>query len=205
MNKLLLVLVASLASVGLAIAAPVPCTAPPPPGVDVMGLTYTCGGLTFTDFNVVGAANVQNPLVTLTGATYDADTGEVDLSFNPNLMSEGIQDIYLYFMVQGYTNGADLAVGGTNASVSEKICSEPFVSNVCESGVLASLWGVSDQSRQWAWYEGTTGIYIFKDISINNGELSSFTESFHAVPEPLTFVLLGSGLLGLGLLRRRSA
>ena len=50
----------------------------------------------------------------------------------------------------------------------------------------------------------TSPVYIFKDIDAGaGGALSEFTQSF-STPEPVSMVLLGSGLLGLGLLRRRS-
>jgi hypothetical protein len=61
----------------------------------------------------------------------------------------------------------------------------------------------------------TSPAYIYKDISVDGrtgnvfgaadaGALSGFTQSFHtAVPEPMTLSMMGLGLLGLGLVRRR--
>jgi hypothetical protein len=54
---------------------------------------------------------------------------------------------------------------------------------------------------------GATQAWVFKDISISNtstSHLTSFDETF-VTPEPASFILLGAGLLGIGLLRRKKA
>ena len=53
-------------------------------------------------------------------------------------------------------------------------------------------------------FPAETEVFISKDINVPDGStLSDFTNSHH-VPEPATFLLMGSGLFALGLMRRYS-
>jgi hypothetical protein len=212
-------------------AAPVPCGAPPPPAqvVDTFppagasAFTYTCGGLTFSNFQVIDAGATLPITVNLVGATHDDETGMVVLNFNPNMFA-GIglvQDINFYFQVDGGINGIDLAVGGTNSSITERACSTPidvFAGNNCTGGLanqLAALTNFSGNSPIVSMFANgmqRSPVYIFKDIMVSGrntqggAELTSFSQSFHtAVPEPLTSGLMGLGLLGLGLMRKRKS
>jgi hypothetical protein len=162
------------------------------------------GELTFSNW-VVTPAGVGSPssvsLVQVTQPTPYTTW----LWFNPGLQTN--QDLWLSFTVTGPLTGIDLMVGGTEfASVTERACSSPLVGNICPEGTqLAAIEagaGASD-SAQFAGVSQTT--YIFKNIgAYGDRELSSVVESFETVPEPLTFGLIGSGLVVLGLLRRRA-
>jgi len=146
------------------------------------------------------------PAVFLVSASVDA-AQTVFLNFNPSLSAS--QDIWFYFTVTGPLSGVGFGLGGIHGVSTELVCSQPVIigglhNNQCPAGTqLASMYVTSSGSDDKSFQTVSTA-YIFKNIGVNNGELSSMTQSFHTVPEPLTFVLIGTGLVGLGLIRRRA-
>ena len=212
-------------SLSAANASLLPCTVSGAnSGVDdpvVSTTVITCGTLTFSNFDVPNATGGASGLIdVLAGSDYDSVTGAVYLNFNPNLGAN--EDEQFLFEVSGGVSQIDMSIGGNNASVTERACANPIVT----SGALAGLCtnsagtvsetplgqitvasGEADQPVFSTPFTATSPVYIFKDIMTGaDGQLSEFTQSFEpgSVPEPITMALLGSGLLCLGLLRRKS-
>ena len=129
--------------------------------------------------------------------------------------------------VWGGVTQLDLAVGGTDATVTERACSSPILTigptaYLCPNGSM--LGTVSDLSNDpivpvfSGNFASTSPIYIYNDIETGNsspsntagsGQLSELDQGFEtnpssAVPEPVSLLLLVSGLLSLGLLDRRA-
>jgi hypothetical protein len=196
-----------------------------PDGAVVIGTgavaSISCGPLVFDSFS----ATVINPVggtANLTMAPYafsyfDNVSGIVNLIFNPSFVVPpgSIEDVYFFFKVTGPVTQVDLSASGSvGTGINEAYCSAAFVNNACPAGsqVSGSISVGSNESNPGTPFGTTVStLYIFKDIQLNNtlgtntGELSSFSQSFHtAVPEPMTFSLMGAGLLGLGLLRKRA-
>jgi len=174
---------------------------------------YTCqlGDLLFSNFNVVGITNDPTPTVSV-GTPLLAGPPETLLTFNPNLGSNF--DIDVYFEVQtldgSSVTGVDLSVGGVDANVSERICTGTIFgnqgNNCSPTGTqLASLANSSGSAETFADLSvPSSTFYVFKDIGTQpGGALSTVTESFSTTPEPITLSLMGAGLVGIGLLRRR--
>jgi hypothetical protein len=187
-------------------------------GNSVVDSSFTCGGLSFSNFSEVDAGGSSTP-TPWTGyfnlVTAGAGGGVVNLGFNPNLTptTTATSDLWFFFTVSGAgLDQVDLSVNGVGASVSETICSAAFTANgTCTGTVLTSLGNTGATNKLSGTFGPVSTIYIFKDIKVGGvgtdpGHLTSIGQSFHAtttVPEPATLSMMGLGLLGLGLIGRR--
>jgi hypothetical protein len=185
--------------------------------------------LTFSNFEVLDPTNGAAGTVDIlgqylsngiwSGSEYDTVANQVYLNMNPNLgpgaNNQG-QDTELVFEVTGGVTEVDMSVGGVNATVGETVCTvQPPTSGsnafLCPTADQLGQLVVSSESPDQPVFQSLSGvtspIWIQKDMNTGpGGQLSAeLTQSFGpSIPEPVSMVLLGSGLLGLGLLRRRS-
>jgi len=219
MKKSWQLLILTLFSVGVASASMIPCTitGTGAGGALTAATVVTCNTLTFDQFgvpNFTGSA-LGTIYILASSSNYDTVTNSVDLAFNPALTANGDEEFI--FRVSGGISQIDLTVAGTGGSITERACANPIATTgshsfVCTDSTgtvvvapLAQLTVGSNSSAVSAIFNATSPVYIFKDIQTvgANSQLTEFTQSFE-IPEPLTMALLGSGLLCLGLLSRRS-
>jgi hypothetical protein len=226
MRKVVLMMTAFFLVAAMGSAASLCTSFSGPQNVASGDFSCTLGGLTFSDFEVVAAAGNPAPEVDLVSAKV-AGTW-VYLVFNPNMSAPPggtAQDLYLYYKVSGGVTAVGQYTGGVNATVTEHVCDTAFdSSNLCTTNELvnmASFSGAGTNVVVSPSFASTLEIFIFKDIGVSpnspnagGGGLTTFAQSFNStgstggggaggeVPEPITFILMGSGLVGLSLLKR---
>jgi len=181
------------------------------------GESFACGSLIFSDFYLTDLTGGLTGTLDINSVSINSQ-GLVTLEANPNLNVGGSEN--LSFTVSGSLNSFSLEVGGTSASVTERICSNSIAtsgntadlcSNASQSTYVAPLGQLTAQSgspmQQLAPGLLAGPVHIFEAIDAGDGsDLGALYEGFGdpaSVPEPITFVLLGSALAFLGIAGRR--
>ncbi len=175
-------------------------------GANVLTLgACTFGSLTFADWAVSPAGLDSASIFFGAGSNVTGDWVNVQFQVtHAPSPTTGQADILLKYTVAGGIFGVDMSLGTRSGSITitENVCDNGFNGGTCHSLVVSTnnppgpTGEISFPTLGKAW--------ISKDIQLQQGAtLSDFTNSHH-IPEPLTSLLVGSALLGLGLLRRKA-
>ena len=176
-------------------------------------LNCSLGGLTFSDFAVISAGGNPSPEVDVR-ITTDASSN-VTLAFNPNIGSATMtQDIWLFYKVGGSATSVTGTLTGVSAAISEHGCTAAYVNFACSGSSLGGFVISSGGTESASLALTGSAAWLFKDINVRTGGgLTLFTQTFPGggtgtgsgggeVPEPVSFILMGSGLVALSLLRK---
>jgi hypothetical protein len=180
-------------------------------GANVLTPGFSCqlGPLYFSNFTATASGLSGAPIIWLGSGVSGNETGfsngVANLYFNTNfnVPATTLRTISFTFEVTGPVNAIDAWLGGSgNRTLTEYACDTVD----CDASSAFATLTLTPTNTTGSTDLGTTTttLWVTKEMVIQPGAgLSHFSQSFHAIPEPLAMVLVGSGLLGLGLLRKR--
>jgi hypothetical protein len=214
----LLVFLASLMLASTAMATTTSCQTGSLTSYLASGFSCQSGSLIFSDFEYQGTGSdassiIVKPLTASDDEGFQFQGGWSAHSVNRTSTSEDSQITYTVQHPGGLIDTLSLAFGssvsGTGVStVQERFClGASFVScpNAEQGSIVLTNPGAMFSNR--AFFAGVGTVSVTKEINVTSGvsgtaSIANVTDTFSS-PEPLSFVLLGTGLLGIGLMRRR--
>ena len=195
----------------VAMAAVVPC-AP----IDVLLLNpdgCTVNNLLFSNFALTSAPGSFGN----TGPMYFAEItvagGNVLFDLNPNQgTSAGAQRARFTFSVSGLDPatliiGASSQNGGSpSTSIRQVVCtgSIDLLTGTCSGTLLQDVTNSGGTATPTSSFAGVSSVNVWRDtITPQNTVITGASFDFQATPEPVAFVLMGTGLCALALVRSR--
>jgi len=186
------------------------------------GITCQIGSLVFSNFSFSSSAGVPATAIPATGVTVTPLNlgAEFGFQFGTGMsVASGFQDIIISFVVTGNITDLHASFNGSFSGTGTSSDTETFCKNGISLPPLGSCavvnqgqYNLTNPPQNLApaplvFNPALTSIAISKDINVTAGAngtatISQVTDTF-SVPEPMTLSMMGIGLLGLGLMRRR--
>ncbi len=190
--------------------------------------TCTIGNIELSNFSLVSTANPSGNAIPASSIMLTLDNslpGQLGMQWNMGMSATGagnFQDLYFNFKLTGLNglrfnsdtltfNGS--ATGGGSTGVASIVCTSG-PTNTCPSGdtYIAQVFNPPPILGDTMYFPDSGVIWASKDFVANGvangtGQISRVnnTYGFSEVPEPMSFALMGAGLIGIAALRRRHA